>query len=572
MEIKNYIPNIPIADYLKIKKDAETNFPEDFEKQLKFITEQTGAIREIEKIRISYKKSSFEFGKKVAEKFYPNDKREQSLILREWIDFYENVIEMSKQFGRGTFKKILETAINTSDGYVNQAQLYVQNQYEAMLFFRELKPFDIPKERFEKTLKEAEINYPFDYEKRKKSVQDNLVKIREEERIKKFSREKKIIEDAKKKAKLLSDSQYVEKNGINKNELYNFLNENVFTKKYQMGKPCVGVYALFKGKPVVFCTKEYIGDSMPIVFSNSRMTITCSKAYVAANLPIIACIPDKQPQIKPVLKVVDNESSPNIIGKDLLMYNPYSNIIDISSLKIVSESQMHYNVEKDNGMNNSVIIDYENKLFIGIALELFIPGIFDNTDNNFVTLTSLGYGSKIPNIESFASELNDEGGTLSDLIEKQIFYPRINSISEWEPFDFSKFRRQKDNIILLTSRNNDFLYFFHHRNIGYALNNASLNAVARKHMGLIRGLKRLNLDARTIQERYYKYLLDVEFELSKHLKDTRWKEHCYSINRDEFMFQYLLLKSMSKYFSDHLRSGDYNKFFRQEIGELLYNM
>ena len=76
----------------------------------------------------------------------------------------------------------------------------------------------------------------------------------------------------------------------------------------------------------------------------------------------------------------------------------------------------------------------------------------------------------------------------------------------------------------------------------------------------------------THQERYYNYLLDVEFELSKHLKDTRWEEHCYSINRDEFMFQYLLLKSMSKYFSDHLRSGDYNKFFRQEIGELLYNM
>ncbi len=565
-ELNSAPPTIPLLDYSLITENAKKKFPSDFEGRLNFVKEQLSGYKSLDELSKTVNPADWNFVKSAIGKFAPDDFQAQSYMAEDWINFNNTVRGYSQKFPEGTFQLVLRKALDLSKGSISFATEYMQNQYYAAIYISSLKPYgNLTTAQIDQARSEAAKKHPEDLVARRKFIESFLLEA---------SRNNNNAAAEKRRAEIEARSAPSPENTVDENEIEMFFNSSVFTKRGELETVYTAVLAEYKGKSVVFCSKDFVASGLPVTLKNSRTKIVCSTAYVAENLPIVMLIPDAEPAEKPKMKVVSPEESSRLPGRKLLMFSPENGAIKLGFMKVFSEDEKYYNLSYDSApvivrtrnvktmnrysenlfitvsesvpqLDGSVVVDYANKRFVSYAMKLANPGVLEWGGR---TGSVIGHeSSAIPDFNTFVANF-DASKKAADP-NHTLRFLRFTAIDKWVRFNPSRLEDQKTKIRKLTDSNNDYLMFFKENLYSAALKNQRLYAIARRYRN---DLVMQKMDQETFLRRYKSYMHDV-LNSMRHDEVRVNPQDFYSIYRDELSYQLALRKAMFDYLSEAIR-------------------
>ena len=551
VELNTVPQSIPLADYSKITKNAQSKYPDDFEARLNFVREQVDAYNTLDELSKSVSPSDWSFVKSAIEKFAKDDLQAQSYMAADWINFNNTVQGYSQKFPEGTFQTVLRNALDMSKGNVSFATEYMQNQYYAAIYISTLKPYgNLSAEQIDAARAAAAKEHPSDMVARRKFIESALMETAKLNSKAEFEKRGAAIAAAE--GNLLESS--VDSKALD--EIFNF---SVFTKSADNGKVHTAVYVEFNGKPVVLCSEGFISNGLPVNLSNGKLRMLCSTAYVAQNLPMVMLIPDTEPEQRPKLKVISDEESAKLSGKKLLMFSPENGSMKLSFMKCLSDTDKYYNLKFDSIPNISgvgadssggnvfvtlsestsqkggaIVMDFDNKLLVSYAIQ---------TDD------SISDNGKLADFKSLVEKFGVSGNN-SDPKTSQRFM-KLVSMDKWDKFDQSKSEQQKEKLRKLSKSNAGYMVFFKENLYSAALKNEKVSAIARKYR---EQLVMQKMDQDGFLRRYKSYMYDIMNSMRQEEARINPQEF-YSIYRDAASFQFALRKAMFGYLSDAIKEN-----------------
>lgn len=551
--LSNFIPDISTETYSKIRDRADAKFPTDYAERLRYMVTQSDAYLRSDMLCKTFAPSDCRYVQSQALERYPDDFAARVDYVEKWRAAFLEIARKLSYFPKDESPEIRRMAIDACGGDSQAAMDYIDTQYAA---FRDFETFAYRaarsvRDRAEQIKDEVRKGTPVDYVVRRDAVA--AFPLGNSSKAGELSSEK-FAADSKSRAEEIFSKSVFTKRGV-ENEIY------------------AAVLVKMRGKSVVLCTKEFIPEKFPVVFSNSRGKIVCSRAYVSDELPVVLLLPDSEPKNFTPLEIADADDCANLINRKLFMIAPRGGGYGTFGVSVLSEDEKYLNltmataptvshsskvrplgrsgdkflvsVSEVSGVGeNSVVIDPKSGKLVSLAVRVYNPGVLSHHGK---TGSIIGH-EKMP-IPDFTTFVRQFDGTVNKTFIpfSSIRFARLTALDSWKPLDPKRYQRQKNEIRKITDTNNDFLMFFKANRFDEALRSRRLGRIAERYQ---KPFLHDRLSRDSYERKYREYMLDITYALKAELQQPVYPEQFYSIYRQELIFQLKLRRAMYDYLAE----------------------
>lgn len=560
--INSIVPEIPLQKFFAIKSFAEKKFPDDYVEQHRHIYSEIDFYKALEAQRDGASAEAYEYSLGAVERFFPDDYKAQSRELARFCAAFKLLENVRSKISPDAFAFISAEALEKCGGNPLAAESYVRDQLGAKSKIDSFRHKTIDGAALDAAKGEVAATYPGDYV----SQYAELVALAE------AGGEKKKPEGEKPAAAPEADSALEKAKKV--------FRESMFTKRGADEDIFCAALVEMNGKPVILCAKEFVPQTMPAVFANSRGKITCSKAFVAEGFPLVLMVPDEVPAGFRPLKLLSDVESADFGSKRLYMIAPDRGGFRGMPVEVFSEDAMYLNLAADSNPTvsreidvkflgrdakkmqisltdsisvgeNSVVLDSDSGALVSLALRIYSPGSLDEFGK---TGSVIGHeNAEIPDYNSFVRLFDGQTQRTVMPPTSSIRFVRMGALESWMPLDIEKLNYQRTSVRKFTDDNNDFLAFFRENTFNNALRSRRLGRIAEKYK---KPLVEENLGRDAYERQYKSYMMEVLFAIKRELLQFPNADGFYSIYKNELEYQIGLRKAMHDYLAECIKDGE----------------
>ena len=560
--INSIVPEIPLQKFFGIKSFAEQKFPDDYVEQHRRIYSEIDFYKALEAQRDANSAEAYEYSLGAVERFFPNDYKAQSRELARFSAAFKLLENVRAKISPDAFAFISAEALERSGGSAQAAESYIRDQINAKSKIDSFRHKNLGGDELKAAKEEVAATFPGDY----------LSQYGELAADAEARGGKKAPEGGKTSPAPEADTALERAKRI--------FRESMFTKRGADEDIFCAALVEMNGKPVILCAKEFVPQSMPAVFANSRGKITCSKAFVADGFPLVLMAPDEVPSGFRPMKLVSSEESADLHAKRLYMIAPDKGGFRGIPVEVFSEDAQYLNLAADSNPTvsreinvkflgrdatkmkmsltdtisvgeNSVVIDSDSGALVSLALRIYSPGSLDEFGK---TGSVIGHeNSAIPDYNSFVRLF--DGQTQRTIVPpmSSIRFVRMGALDNWMPLDIEKLNHQRTSVRKFTDDNNDFLMFFRENTFDNAMRSRRLGRIAEKYK---KPLVEENLGRDAYERQYKNYMMEVLFAIKRELLQFPNADGFYSIYKNELEYQIGLRKAMHDYLAECIKDGE----------------
>lgn len=573
-EFSSFVPSIPVEEYSKIVRYAQSIAGDDY---VALNSEIGEMVREAELLKSRTGSLPADEHAFIKGLFDDENVMEYRAAMRsaiEWSGVFEDMRYLQKRFDEKDFDALKKSYMETSrrSPETVMSKFYAQSRardFVANFTYRTVPPAEMAnvKARF------AE-KHPSDFVAQKREIEKyNWHKLGEELA----------------QAKLPKAAP-----NPNQTKAAQIFRDCVFTKRGEGDDIDVAVLVKLQGKTAILCSKNFIPQKMPVVFGNSRGRIVCSRAMISEDYPIIALFPDEEPKMFEPIEVISAAESANIDKKDLYMIAPNRGGFMGKGLRVFSEDSQFLNLaeadvpqttrsvtvkaldrkaekiminilDKYSVGENALVFEPKSRKLVSLALRYYSYGMIDMGGR---TGNVLGHEKmQIPDFVGFVRQFDGSVGATAYAPTSSVRFVRLTALTRWSKLDVAKFWQQKNLIRKYTDTNNDYLKFLIRGNYGDALRSARISRIAQKYKN---DFETRSLSRDSFERRYESFIIEIlhsmRTDMYKMGDISLNSKNVYSIYRGELQYQIALRESMYNYMKEYIKDGNITAFIDNGLG------